>query len=193
MYHHTSSNPSHNQMILITISRDSAYPLRKSSVSIGYPLDISWTQLVVETRGKMNEKLFNTGYLSSLQRFYSFFFYNLRLEIDQHRRAGCFSSKHKNSNVHVNKHSKFNNANDLSQNNLDGQFILGSRRIFYLIILFIAVPALITWNHLGFLLDDLFFREWKHEPVIEPLFIIGNARWHNVLMIRIKSISLSYG
>jgi omega-hydroxy-beta-dihydromenaquinone-9 sulfotransferase len=33
-----------------------------------------------------------------------------------------------------------------------------------------------AWNHLGFLLDDIFFPNWRSQQITTPIFIVGNAR-----------------
>ena len=38
------------------------------------------------------------------------------------------------------------------------------------------IMILMIWNHLGFLLDDIFYPNWESQQVSKPLFIIGNAR-----------------
>lgn len=46
--------------------------------------------------------------------------------------------------------------------------------IFCIVTLF--VPCVMIWNHVGFLLDDLLFGNWKTFEVRAPLFLVGNAR-----------------
>lgn len=51
------------------------------------------------------------------------------------------------------------------------------KRLFVVFILgFLGIPLCIIWNHIGFLLDDVFYPDWKHILVKKPIFIIGNAR-----------------
>ena len=33
-----------------------------------------------------------------------------------------------------------------------------------------------VWNHLGLFLDEILFPNWKDEKIVQPLFIVGNAR-----------------
>ena len=55
-------------------------------------------------------------------------------------------------------------------------FILSTRRAFALTLILIGLPALIIWNHIGFLLDDVLYPDWRNTSVDRPLFIVGNAR-----------------
>lgn len=59
------------------------------------------------------------------------------------------------------------------------------KRMVTLSILFVCIPMLIIWNHVGFILDDIFFYNWKYQVIIDPLFIIGNARSGTTLFHRI--------
>jgi omega-hydroxy-beta-dihydromenaquinone-9 sulfotransferase len=55
-------------------------------------------------------------------------------------------------------------------------FLMSLKRTFVLTLLLFAVPTLIIWNHVGFLLDDVLFPDWNRQVVERPLFIVGNAR-----------------
>eukprot|EP00605_Chrysophyceae_sp_TOSAG23-4_P000895 GSChrysophyteH1.ASY1.ANO1.986.1 assembled CDS len=55
-------------------------------------------------------------------------------------------------------------------------FRMSWKRVWILSALFAAIPSLMIWNHIGFLLDDIFFTKWSDERVVQPLFIVGNAR-----------------
>jgi omega-hydroxy-beta-dihydromenaquinone-9 sulfotransferase len=55
-------------------------------------------------------------------------------------------------------------------------FLMSLKRTFVLALLLFAVPTLIIWNHVGFLLDDVLFPDWNRQVVERPLFIVGNAR-----------------
>lgn len=70
--------------------------------------------------------------------------------------------------------------------NGDFAFALTRKRAAVLLATGVLTPALMTWNHVGFWLDDLLFREWRDEKVHRPTFIVGNARsgttwFHRVL------------
>mmetsp|Transcript_1277 Transcript_1277/g.2078 ORF Transcript_1277/g.2078 Transcript_1277/m.2078 type:complete len:426 (+) Transcript_1277:65-1342(+) len=54
--------------------------------------------------------------------------------------------------------------------------VLSFHRVVVLTMLFIGFPALMVWNHVGFILDDILFPEWRNQPVVKPVFIVGNAR-----------------
>jgi hypothetical protein len=56
------------------------------------------------------------------------------------------------------------------------EFELSAKRILILLVLFLVLPSLIVWNHIGFFFDDIFFPDWRHQSTGEPLFIVGNAR-----------------
>ncbi len=56
------------------------------------------------------------------------------------------------------------------------EFVLTFKRICTFIMLYIFVSSLMVWNHIGFMLDDILYPEWKNVKITEPLFIIGNAR-----------------
>ena len=58
----------------------------------------------------------------------------------------------------------------------EGVFRLNFRRICILCWLGILFPLVIIWNHVGFWLDDLLYPRWRQEPVVSPVFIVGNAR-----------------
>ena len=55
-------------------------------------------------------------------------------------------------------------------------FRLTFKRVCVLLSLAIFLLFVIIWNNIGFVLDDIFFPEYKNEPINEPVFIIGNAR-----------------
>jgi hypothetical protein len=55
-------------------------------------------------------------------------------------------------------------------------FRLTPKRIGWLVLFYAVYPLveLVTW--LGFLLDDIFFRDYQEERIEQPVFIIGNPR-----------------
>ena len=55
-------------------------------------------------------------------------------------------------------------------------FFLGIKRLLVLSILSALILLVLVWNHLGFLLDDIFFPDWSQTQIHQPVFIIGNAR-----------------
>lgn len=55
-------------------------------------------------------------------------------------------------------------------------FIFSVRRIISLTVILFLVPALIVWNHTGFILDDVFYPDWRDTHIDRPLFLVGNAR-----------------
>ena len=55
-------------------------------------------------------------------------------------------------------------------------FGLSLKRIVVVVTLFFGFPWLLMWNHFGFLLDDLFYPDWRKSKVYKPCFIVGNAR-----------------
>lgn len=64
-------------------------------------------------------------------------------------------------------------------------FALTWKRICILAVLLVAIPALMVWNHLGLFLDDILFPNWKDEKVVQPVFIVGNARSGTTFMHRL--------
>jgi hypothetical protein len=56
------------------------------------------------------------------------------------------------------------------------EFKLSFRRLFFLLLLLLIVPLLMLWNFAGFVLDDIFFPQWRKQEISSPIFIIGNAR-----------------
>jgi len=87
------------------------------------------------------------GLIPSLYRFYLLYFLSIYLEVVEH-----FNSKERRG------------------------FIVSIKRIIVLLLLFIFIPALILWNHIGFALDDILYAQWRVVDVENPIFIIGNAR-----------------
>lgn len=55
-------------------------------------------------------------------------------------------------------------------------FRVSFRRILIFVTVTATVTLLLIWNHVGFILDDIFFRSWRYQSVGRPLFLIGNAR-----------------
>lgn len=55
-------------------------------------------------------------------------------------------------------------------------FVMSFKRMTLLAGLLFVLPVLITWNHLGFYLDDILYPEWRGQQIERPLFIVGNAR-----------------
>lgn len=55
-------------------------------------------------------------------------------------------------------------------------FTFSVRRIIALTLILFLVPALIVWNHTGFILDDVLYPDWRDTHIDRPLFIVGNAR-----------------
>ena len=55
-------------------------------------------------------------------------------------------------------------------------FIFSVRRIIALTFILFFVPALIVWNHTGFILDDVLYPDWRDTHIDRPLFLVGNAR-----------------
>lgn len=71
-------------------------------------------------------------------------------------------------------------------------FMLTAKRLLFLSFLFVAFPSIIIWNHIGFFLDDLLFSDWKNIDIIEPIFIIGNARSGTTWLHRLLSLEDSF-
>ena len=88
-----------------------------------------------------------SGLLPSLARFYLLYFLSIYLEVVEH-----FNSRERRG------------------------FIVSIKRIFVLLLLFVIIPTLILWNHIGFALDDILYAQWQSMDVDSPVFIIGNAR-----------------
>lgn len=55
-------------------------------------------------------------------------------------------------------------------------FQLTCKRLLILFVFACLLPMLLLWNHIGCVLDDLLFPAWSQQPVLRPVFIIGNAR-----------------
>ena len=73
----------------------------------------------------------------------------------------------------------------------DAQFSMTLKRISFLIFFLVFVPLNMTWNHIGFLLDDLLFPEWRAVEILSPIFIVGNARSGTTYMHRLFSLDES--
>jgi hypothetical protein len=56
------------------------------------------------------------------------------------------------------------------------EFILTGRRVCLFVGISTIVTALMVWNHIGFLLDDILFPDWSSTDVHQPLILVGNAR-----------------
>ena len=65
------------------------------------------------------------------------------------------------------------------------------RAVTFLVISNIVI-ALVIWNHIGFVLDDILYPEWKDQPVTRPIFIIGNARSGTTWIHRMITLEDSY-
>lgn len=63
-----------------------------------------------------------------------------------------------------------------------------SKRVFAHIFLYIFITFCIIWNHIGFILDEVFFPDWQNEKINDILFIVGNARSGTTLMHRLVSM-----
>lgn len=67
------------------------------------------------------------------------------------------------------------------------EYLFTFKRIIILILIFLFFPLLMAWNHIGFFLDDLFFPKWRIQKIIQPIFLVGNARsgttWLHRLLI----------
>ncbi len=55
-------------------------------------------------------------------------------------------------------------------------FQLTFGRILILGMLLFGIPYLMVFNHMGMLLDEVFFPSWRSIEIHSPLFIVGNAR-----------------
>jgi hypothetical protein len=66
-------------------------------------------------------------------------------------------------------------------------FTFSWKRFLIVSCLLFGFPVLLSWNHLGFFFDDLFFPNWRKQEIITPIFIVGNARsgttWLHRLMV----------
>ncbi len=66
------------------------------------------------------------------------------------------------------------------------EFRITLKRILIIALMCVLLPSLMIWNHIGLFLDDVFFSDWIEQPVVAPMFIIGNARsgttWFHRLM-----------
>lgn len=56
------------------------------------------------------------------------------------------------------------------------QFKITLKRVVLFWTFSVAIVGMMIWNHIGFLLDNIFFPDWHKQDVNEPLFIIGNPR-----------------
>jgi hypothetical protein len=72
------------------------------------------------------------------------------------------------------------------------KFALSIKRMVVFIFLGYVSCILIIWNHIGFMLDDLFFPDWKSQQVDRPLFIVGNARSGTTWTHRLVSLHDEY-
>ncbi len=62
---------------------------------------------------------------------------------------------------------------------------MSMKRILVLSGIIFGVPTLMIWNHVGLWIDDLLFPNWGDEKIINPLFIVGNARSGTTFMHRL--------
>ena len=62
------------------------------------------------------------------------------------------------------------------------------RRLLILWFLCWFIPLIMIWNHIGLILDDILFPEWKNIDIGDPLFIVGNARSGTTWIHRILSL-----
>ncbi|RYG69090.1 hypothetical protein EON64_03580 [archaeon] len=67
-------------------------------------------------------------------------------------------------------------TNSLYHEALGRDFRLSVKRIAIISFFAIFIPCIIAWNHIGFLLDDIIFSDWRHMEVDRPVFVVGNAR-----------------
>ncbi len=64
---------------------------------------------------------------------------------------------------------------------------LTSRRILFLVLFYVIFPpaAMIAW--IGWLLDNVFFRGYRSQPIREPVFIVGNPRSGTTFLHRLMA------
>jgi hypothetical protein len=70
-------------------------------------------------------------------------------------------------------------------------FYLTLRRVCIACFAAALIFSLIIWNHLGFFLDDLLFPRWKDQKIVQPIFIVGNARSGTTWMHRLFTMNES--
>ena len=55
-------------------------------------------------------------------------------------------------------------------------FLLRLKRVTVLVALVVILPLLLCFTHVGFWLDDMLYPGWRQQPVVRPLFLVGNPR-----------------
>jgi hypothetical protein len=59
------------------------------------------------------------------------------------------------------------------------------KRFGVLCIFGVALPLHVCWQHLGFLLDDIFYCDYRRASISSPVFIVSNARSGSTLLQRL--------
>ena len=69
-------------------------------------------------------------------------------------------------------------------------FGLLPKRVLIVSLLFLFFPVLLVWNHVGLLLDDILYPEWRTCQIHKPCFIVGNARSGTTWLHRLVTTSM---
>ena len=70
------------------------------------------------------------------------------------------------------------------------------KRVGVLCCLLLFLPLLMVINHVGFVLDDLLYPQWRKQAIHKPMFIVGNPRsgttWLHRLMAQEQNLFTSF-
>uniref|UniRef100_A0A832A3K4 Sulfotransferase n=1 Tax=Desulfacinum infernum TaxID=35837 RepID=A0A832A3K4_9BACT len=62
-----------------------------------------------------------------------------------------------------------------------------AKRVLFLVAFFLGYPVVQVFNRLCFLLDDIFFPQWKNVELKPPVFIVGNPRSGTTFIHRVMA------
>ena len=71
-------------------------------------------------------------------------------------------------------------------------FFLGVKRLMVITALGTLILTLVTWNHFGFLIDEILYPDWRISTIKEPIFIIGNARSGTTYMHKLLCMNADF-